>query len=81
MYVPCLFVLETKGFTLSIFFIFISAGVAGVVCLLLSIRLAHASLEHKLKARRLSHKTAEIKNHVGGITKAVYPCNLSNLII
>lgn len=30
----------------------VSAGVIGVVCLLLSIRLAHASLEHKLKPRR-----------------------------
>ncbi|XP_060570081.1 uncharacterized protein LOC132728455 [Ruditapes philippinarum] len=28
------------------------SGVSGVVCLLLSIRLAHASLEHKLKPRR-----------------------------
>lgn len=38
------------------------AGVTGVVCLLLSIRLAHASLEHKLKARQLQNTTAEIKN-------------------
>ena len=30
----------------------ISAGIIGVVCLILSVRLAHASLEHKLKPRR-----------------------------
>ena len=29
----------------------VSAGIAGIVCLLLSVRLAHASLQRKLKAR------------------------------
>lgn len=31
---------------------FSTSGVIGIICLLLSIRLAHASLEHKLKPRR-----------------------------
>ena len=42
-----------------------SAGVLGVVCLLLSVRLAHASLEHKLKARRLAEeKRIEMQGNV-----------------
>ena len=61
----------------------LAAGVTGVVCLLLSIRLAHASLEHKLKARRVNHRAAENKNKTGKITKQVFsdhyencPCNI-----
>lgn len=37
-------------------FIFFSAGIAGIICLVLSIRLAYASLQHKLKARTQRQK-------------------------
>lgn len=41
----------------------LSAGITGIVCLLLSIRLAHASLEHKLKPRRSKAVTSGEKEH------------------
>jgi len=31
---------------------YVLAGAVGIVCLLLSVRLAHASLQHKLKSRK-----------------------------
>ncbi|KAJ8303487.1 hypothetical protein KUTeg_019883 [Tegillarca granosa] len=42
------------------------AGIIGITCLLLSVRLAHASLQHKLKARK-HHKSQEILVHMATI--------------
>ncbi|XP_078668722.1 uncharacterized protein LOC144910034 [Branchiostoma floridae x Branchiostoma belcheri] len=44
-------------------------GTAGVVCLVLCIRLAHASLDRKLKARRVLEKTDRHDGHGGGLKR------------
>ena len=48
----------------SVLLIYISAGYTGLVCLLLSVRLAHASLQHKLKVRNTTMKTESDKTDV-----------------
>ena len=65
--------------------VFVSVGIIGVVCLFLSVRLAHASLEHKLKARKTVKETqisVEKKQDLVGtyvLSFALYHCVCSFL--